>query len=210
MKKRIVIFGSTGGTGQELVAQALKANYSVTAFARSPEKLTVSDPRLNVFKGDVLNLEDVCRAVENQDVVLSCIGMPPSDTSMLRTKGTANIIKAMEKQGLDRLICQSTLGCGESRVALSWFLRYLIVPLILKKAFKDHEHQESTIENSTLGWTIVKPGSLISGKQIGRYNHGFAYSEKVKGKISRADTAHFMLSQIETNQYLRQNVALSY
>ena len=210
MQKRIVIFGATGGTGQELVTQALQANYSVTAFARSPEKLNVSDTNLKVIQGDVLNLEDLCRAVENQDVVLCSIGMPPSDKSMLRTKGTVNIIKAMEKQGMNRLICQSTLGIGDSKVFLPWHWKFIIVPLILKRAFKDHEIQESKIENSKLDWTIVRPAALINGKKTGRYKHGFAYSDKIKVKVSRADTAHFMLSQIDDNQYLHQKVGVSY
>ena len=42
MKKRILIFGATGGTGQELVAQALKTNCKVSVFVRSPEKLDIS------------------------------------------------------------------------------------------------------------------------------------------------------------------------
>jgi putative NADH-flavin reductase len=210
MQKRIVIFGSTGGTGQELVTQALKGNYRVTAFARSPEKLNVSDTNLKVIQGDVLNLEDVCRAVENQDVVLCSIGMPDSDKSMLRTKGTVNIIKAMEKQGMNRLICQSTLGIGDSKVALPWLMKFIIVPLILKTAFKDHEIQESKIENAKLDWTIVRPAGLTNGKKTGRYKQDFAYSDKIKGKVSRADTAHFMLNQIDDNQYFRQKVGISY
>jgi putative NADH-flavin reductase len=210
MQKRIVIFGSTGGTGQELVTQALKANYRVTAFARSPEKLNVSGTNLKVIQGDVLNLEDVCRAVENQDVVLCSIGMPDSDKSMLRTKGTVNIIKAMEKQGMNRLICQSTLGIGDSKVFLPWHWKFIIVPLILKRTFKDHEIQESKIENSKLDWTIVRPAGLTNGKKTGRYKQDFAYSDKIKGKVSRADTAHFMLNQIDDNQYFRQKVGISY
>jgi putative NADH-flavin reductase len=210
MQKRIVIFGATGGTGQELVSQALKANYTVTAFARSPEKLNVSDTNLKVIQGDVLNLEDVSRAVENQDVVLCCIGAPPSDKSMLRTKATVNIIEAMEKQGINRLICQSTLGIGDSKIFLPWHWKFIIVPLILKRAFKDHEIQESKIENSKLDWTIVRPAGLTNGEKTGRYKQNFAYSDNKKVKVSRADTAHFMLSQVDDNQYLHQKVGLSY
>ncbi len=74
MQKRIVIFGSTGSTGKELVTQSLKqANYKVTAFARSPEKLNVLDTNLKIIQGDVLNFEDVSKAVENQDIVLCSI-----------------------------------------------------------------------------------------------------------------------------------------
>lgn len=210
MQKRIVIFGATGGTGQKLVTQALKANYKVTAFARNPEKLNISDTNLKVIQGDVLNFDDVYKAVENQDVVLCNVGMPASDKSMLRTKATDNIIKAMEKQGMNRLICQSTLGIGDSKVFLPWLWKFIIVPSMLKRAFKDHEDQESKIENSKLDWTIVRPAALTNGKKTGRYKHGFGYSDKIKVKISRADTAHFMLCQIDDNQYLYQKVGISY
>jgi len=210
MKKRIVIFGTTGGTGQELVAQALKDNYIVTAFVRSPEKLNTSDSNLKVIQGDVLNLEDVLRAVENQDVVLCSIGAPPSDKSMLRTKATATIIKAMEKQGAKRLICQSTLGIGDSKAYLPWYWKMIIVPMILKKAFKDHEMQESEIENSKLDWTIARPAGLTNGEKTGIYKQDFALSDKIKVKVSRADTAHFMLSQICNNHNLRRKVGISY
>jgi putative NADH-flavin reductase len=210
MQKRIVIFGATGGTGQELVKQALKENYKVTAFVRSPEKMNVSDPGLEVIKGDVLNPEDVEKAVKNQDVVLCSVGMPGSDNSMLRTKATINIIKAMEKQGKNRLIVQSTLGIRESKASLPWHWKYLIVPLILKNAFKDHESQEKEIEKSKLDWTIVRPAGLTDAERNGGYKQGFDYSEKITLKISRADTAHFMLSQIEDNGYIHQKVGLSY
>jgi uncharacterized protein YbjT (DUF2867 family) len=33
---RIIVFGPTGGTGGELVSQALNAGHEVTAFARDP------------------------------------------------------------------------------------------------------------------------------------------------------------------------------
>jgi len=210
MQKRIVIFGSTGGTGQELVTQALKANYKVTAFARSPEKLNVSDTNLKVIQGDVLNPEDVNKAIENQDIVLCSIGAPPSDKSGPRTKATVNIIKAMEKQGMTRLICQSTLGIRDGKVFLPWYWKFILVPLILKNAFKDHEVQESKIENSKLDWTIVRPAGLTNGKKTGKYKQNFDYSDKITLKISRADTAQFMLSQIDDNQYIRQKVGISY
>lgn len=210
MQKRIVIFGSTGGTGQELVKQGLNANYKVTAFARSPEKLNISDTNLKVIKGDVLNFEDVNKAVENQDIVLCCIGMPPSDKSMLRTKATVNIIKAMEKQGMKRLICQSTLGIRDSKVFLPWHWKYIIVPFILKDAFKDHEMQELEVENSKLDWTIVRPAGLTNGEKTGKFKCDFTYSDKITLKISRADTAQFMLSQIDDNKYIHQKVGLSY
>jgi putative NADH-flavin reductase len=208
--KKVIIFGATGGTGQELVKQALELGYEATAFVRDPEKLKISDHKLKIFQGNVLNLENVSRAIRNQDAVLCSIGTPASDKSTLRAEGTANIIEAMEKSGVTRLICQTSLGFGDSKELLPWYMKHIIVPLILKNAFKDHELQEAKIERSSLAWTIVRPANLTNGSKTGTYKHDFDHSEKIKLKISRADVARFMLDQIEDFHYVRRKVGISY
>lgn len=209
MKNRIIIFGATGGTGQELVKQALEQDYEVTALVRNLKNLKTTN-NLKIIQGDILNLQDVTKAVRKQDVVLCSIGMPASDKSTLRADGTANIIKAMQTNGVSRLICQSSLGFGDSKEVLPWHMKYIIVPFILKNAFKDHELQESNIEKSNLEWTIVRPGNLTNSKKTSEYKHGFSSLEKIKLKVSRADVAEFMLNQINNNQYLHKKVGLSY
>jgi len=53
---KLLVFGSTGGTGRELVKQALEQGHEVTAFARSPAKLSdLKHPSLQVVRGDVLD-----------------------------------------------------------------------------------------------------------------------------------------------------------
>ena len=210
MKKKVIVFGATGGTGQELVTQALKENYEVTAFVRSPQKLKTAHKNLQVITGDVLNYNDVLNAIENQDVIFCNLGMPASDKSTLRTSGTTNILKAMEAKKIKRFICQTSLGFGDSKEVLPWHMKYIIVPFILKNAFKDHEMQESVIEKSNTEWTIVRPGNMTNGKITKFYKYGFESSEKIKLKISRADVANFMLNQIDNIQYLRRKVGISY
>jgi len=210
MKKKIVVFGATGGTGQELVRQALGTGYQVTAFARTPEKLKIDDHKLTVVEGDVLNIDDVNKATQNQDVVMCSLGMPASDKSTLRRDGTQNIITAMQNHGVSRLICQTSLGFGDSKEVLPWHMKYIIVPFILKNAFKDHALQEVQIEESQLEWTIVRPGNMTNGKWTGIYKTGFKASDHIKLKVSRSDVADFMLSQIDDNQYLHKKVGISY
>ena len=76
---QLIIFGSTGATGRQIVAQALEQGHDVTAFARSPEKLDQKHEKLKVVQGDVLDLASVERAIQGQDVVLCTLGLPPSD-----------------------------------------------------------------------------------------------------------------------------------
>src|SRR6202035_2503978 len=50
---RILIIGATGGTGHELVRQALEQGHQVTALARKPKKMKLEHPNLRVVQGNV-------------------------------------------------------------------------------------------------------------------------------------------------------------
>jgi putative NADH-flavin reductase len=209
MENKIVIFGATGGTGQELIKQALKVNHKVTAFVRNPEKIKLADSKLTVIHGNVLNYQEVLHAVDNQDAVFVALSASPSDKTKLRTKATANIIKAMEEKGVQRLLCISALGVADSKPILPWYYTKFIIPFMLKNVYRDHESQETEIERSSLKWTIIRPSVLTDGPKTENYEHGFTSRVKLKYKISRADIAHFMLSQIDNNQYLMKKVCVS-
>lgn len=208
---KLTVFGSTGGTGREIVRQALEQGHEVTAFARTPEKLTQTHERLHVVKGDVLGYSAVENAVRGQDAVLCSLGSPAGDTSYLRANGTKNIVLAMEKTGVGRFVCQSSNGVGDSVSTLPFIMRYLIVPLILRRTFADHQIQEEYVTKSQLDWVLVRPVALVDGEHTGMYQHGYAGENKtVTFKISRADTADFMLKQVVDDTYLRRKPNLSY
>ena len=207
----MIIFGSTGGTGRQVVTQALEQGHDVTAFARSPEKLDKKHEKLKMVQGSVLGFASVERAIQGQDVVLCALGSPPMDKSNLRANGTKNIIRAMEKTGVKRFICQSTAGVGDSRDMMPFLMKYLIVPFILRRAWADHEIQENYIKESQLDWIIARPAALTDGERTGSYQHGFTADNKtVTNKISRADTADFMLKQLVDNNYLHKTPCISY
>lgn len=208
----IIIFGSTGGTGQQLIKQALEKGYSVSAFARSPEKIILKHERLKVIEGDVLNLQSVEKAIQNHDAVLCSIGLSSvMDKSNLRAKGTKNIVQTMQGSGINRLVCQSALGVGESSNLLPFFYKFFIVPLFMKNLYSDHELQETYIKGSKLKWTIVRPAVLTNNELTGKYQHGVESENKsIKAKISRADTADFMLKQLVNEGYIYQTPYVSY
>lgn len=208
---KLIIFGSTGGTGRQVVTQALEQGHDVTAFARSPEKLDQKHEKLKVVQGNIFDFPSVERAIQGQDAVLCTLGMSMKDKTMLRANGTKNIIRAMEKTGVKRFICQSSAGVGDSSDTLPFLMKYLIVPFMLRRAFADHEIQENYIKESQLDWIIVRPAALTDGEHTGSYQHGYTADNKtVTNKISRADTADFMLKQLADNSYLHKMPCISY
>ena len=206
---KVIIFGSTGSIGRQLVKQALEQGHTVTAFARDPSKLDIQHTNLQVVQGDAMDLASVEKAVQDQEVVLCSLGGGRKGT--IRSKGTRNIIRAMEKAGVRRLICQTTLGVGDSQGNLNFFWKYIMFGLFLRPMFADHILQENYVKQSHLDWIIVRPGAFTDGNRTGEYQHGFPGTDQTtKLKISRADFADFMLKQLIDDTYLHTTPGLSY
>jgi putative NADH-flavin reductase len=207
----IVIFGASGGTGRELVRQALGRGHAVRAFVRNPAALAMAQAKLKIVKGDVMDYGSVEEAIQGTEAVLSALGVRALRKTTILSDGTKNIIRAMEKFGVKRFVCESSLGVGDSRGQLGFLFNYILMPLFLGKIFKDKEVQERYIQESRLDWIIVRPARLTDGPRTGVYRSGFSSGEpSIKAKISRADVADFMLEQLTNNTYVRKTPGLSY
>jgi putative NADH-flavin reductase len=71
---KLIIFGSTGSIGHQLVVQALEQEHTVTAFARNPAEIGIEDANLTTVQGDALDSAAVEQAVDVQDAVLCSLG----------------------------------------------------------------------------------------------------------------------------------------
>src|SRR5580698_4760836 len=111
---KILVLGSTGKTGLELLEQGLEDGHEVTAFARRPEAVALKHAKLRVLKGDILDRASVTAAVEGQDAVLSALGVRQLGANTVLSDGTRNVIQAMQQSGVRRLIVESSLGVGDS------------------------------------------------------------------------------------------------
>lgn len=99
---KLAIFGATGPLGQQLVKQALQARHDVRVLVRTPEKLSVNNPGLTVYQGDVLNPDDVKRTVQTADAVLSALGIRRLGYNTTVSRGTRHILDAMMANNIRR------------------------------------------------------------------------------------------------------------
>ena len=202
---RVLIVGATGGTGRMLVAQALERGYVVTALARDPVALQLKHPRLEVMPGDVLDETSINAAVRGQDAVLSALGHKRYiGPTRILSRGTRNVLWAMKSHGVQRFVCETSLGIGDSAGRMGLYYTFFVIPVVLPFYFWDKTRQERIIAASGLDWVIVRPSVLTNGAKRGRYRHGahvgsFFWTRR----ISRADVADFMLNQLTDNTYLR-------
>jgi len=202
---RLLIIGATGGTGRELVEQALERGHQVTAFVRTPARLRLAHERLTVVRGDVLDRSSVEAAVRGHDAVLSALGHKRwFYPTRILSAGTANILGAMEACGVRRFVCETSLGLGESCGRMGLYYTLFVIPVILPLYYWDKRRQERLIRASRLDWVIVRPGVLTNGRRRGVYEHGPKVGHWLwTVRISRTDAADFMLSQMTSDRYLR-------
>ena len=205
---RIAIFGATGGTGRALLQQALDKGHEVTAIVRRPTAITLTHARLRVSTGDVMQPDSFAPALQDQDAVLSVVGMNSLKPMTFYRQSARNLVEQMGKAGVQRLICVTSVGVLDKPVGPLFYI-WLIKPL-LKNIYEDMRHMEQTVRESRLAWTIVRPSRLFDGKRTGQYRVGSSGELDHANKISRADLADCILDQLETQANWQKAIAVAY
>jgi uncharacterized protein YbjT (DUF2867 family) len=207
----ILVIGASQGTGALAVRAALDKGHRVTAFARSPQKLTLENPQLRKVVGDFHQAASVEAAVPGHDAVIVTASATAlrafKDNPRYFSQGTGYTIDAMKKAGIKRLVVLSALGVGDSRPLLNVVVRALMVDLLLKAPFEDHERQEEQVRASGLDWVIARPSRLTNGAARRRYVKKTAL-ESVPRSIARADVADFLVEACESPTWVGHAVQL--
>jgi putative NADH-flavin reductase len=203
---KIIVFGATGGTGKEVVKQALEAGHHVTAFVRTPSKLTVDHERLKVIQGDALNEQNVDKAIEGHEAVISCLGSEGLKSSDVLEEMMQNIVPAMQKHGLSRILYVASAGIyKEIPGFLGWMSQR-----ILKNVLEDHRRAVNTILAADLDYTIARPMRLDDGDRTMQYRATEGVVPKNGKRITRSDVAHFLLTSLEEENWKKETVGLAY
>jgi len=205
---KVAIFGANGKTGREIVKRALDKGHTVTVFVRDAAQMQGKEGVLKVVSGDVHDYASVLRCVQGQDAVICALGSKDLfRNSKIRTNGTINIIKAMKKSGVQRIVVMSAMGVGESWRVLS-IVNKLFFALLMPAAREDHEAQEMAVKASGLAWTIIRPSGLKDAPQTGAYLVGENIQAKTS-QISRADVADLMLLVLENKTHTHMAVTIT-
>ena len=212
MSKKIIVFGATGATGKRVVSQALDRGHGVTAFVRDPARLTISHPGLSVVQGDLADAESIDAALaQGGDAVISTLGLFSLKPTTIVSEGTARIIGAMQRHGVQRLLVVSSIGVGDSAGHGNFLVR-MIQRTSLKQVLADKERQEAAIRESDLDWTVLRPPRLVDNPEIRKDQilwQAEQPTEKVSWATSTGSVANMLLDALENDRYLREAVNFS-
>ena len=210
---KFTIFGATGGTGRQLVEQALSAGHEVTAVVRDPAKLPLCHERLRTLHADVFDPAALAPALAGSDAVLSALGPRPGDAADICSAGTRGILTAMRASGARRLVAISAAPVAVNDPGDRLLYRLTFRPLIrtlFKRAYADLALMEQEMRQSGLDWTIMRPPRLTDKPRGGRFRT--ALNRNVTGGlfIARADLATAMLRILDDATTIKATVGIAY
>lgn len=201
---QLLVLGATGRTGRALLLQAVERGHRVTAFVRAPEKLGMFREIVAVRQGDPRNAEDLRRALAGHDAVVSVLGAPATGRTTLLRDCARSLINAMETEGLRRLLVVSAAVLFKGRV-----LAALLRNTFLRHVAEDAAEMERYVMSSDLEWTIARPPRLTNGLLTGGYRVTVGGLPPGRRSVSRADLAHFLLGEAETNAHVGAIVGMA-
>lgn len=210
---RILVIGGTGGTGLEIIRQALARSIDVTAAVRSPEKLGALRGEVTVASGNVFDADAVADAAADVDAVLSSIGAPGGflgrGATSVYSKTAAALVEALPGVGVRRLLFCTSAGVEDHDPAEALPYRLFAKPLFLQRAYDDMAIAEATIRSSSLDWTIVRPSRLRNTPPSGRYTVSPRFRTPGGKGIARSDVATFMLDELADTTWLHATPTLT-
>ena len=206
---KLVVLGATGGTGLELVRQAIERGHAVTALVRSPARLKLFLDRITVVQGDLLNSADLERAIQGQDAVVSAFGprvpLPKTEEHLLEQFAGA-LTKAMWQTTVRRVVVESVAFLFKNSILPP---AYLLGRLLFPRTIADASAMERIFAESQLDWTMVRPPELTDTPFTGKYRVREGYLPFLGLKISRSDVADFMIKVAENRSSIRKVMGVS-
>ena len=207
---KVLVIGATGRTGRHAVMQLLARGHEVTAFARNPSAINERSERLRVVQGDARDPESIERAMAGQDAVLVVFGPRSLKKDDVQEVFMRNLIAAMTKHGITRVVNLSAWGLSAGAVPLrNLMVRYFLLPVLLRHVLADKRRGEEYLFRSNLDYTNVCPGHLTNSPARG----GVRASLDGKGLeqvMHREDLAVFMVEELTSQQWVRRCVAVGY
>ena len=207
---RLTIFGATGRTGQHLLEQALTAGYEVTILVRNSAKVKSQNTHLKILEGNIQNAEKVEQAIINSECVISVLGPTENKPTYEISAGTENILAAMKKQSVRRLVISVGAGVGDPNDSPALFdlIINFLLKILSRHVYADMVQTVAKVRASDLDWTIVRVPMLTDDPRSGKIQVGYV-GKGMGTRISRADMADFILKQVKDNAYLHKAPAIS-
>ncbi|MGB3787021.1 MAG: SDR family oxidoreductase [Phormidesmis sp.] len=193
----VFLAGASRGVGREIAKQLAVKGHQTVALLRSEDaKEELSAMGLKIELGDALDADAMNAAIGAHpvDVVISTIGgVPGMEASRPDYLGNKNLIDAAIAAKAKRFILISSIGSGDSAIALPPNVLETLGPVLKEKA-----QAEEYLANSGLDYSVIRPGGLVS--QPATDQEILTADVSVAGSIPRAGVARLAVACMESDR----------
>ncbi|MCS6947413.1 MAG: SDR family oxidoreductase, partial [Steroidobacteraceae bacterium] len=183
----VLVVGATGGTGQEIVKQALANGYSVRAFVRDEAKARqLFGDRVQYHVGDVRNAASIAPALRGVAFVISALGSnsvrdPENKPELVDFGAVRDLANAARAARVRQFVLVSSMGVTQPDHRLNKLLDNILIWKL---------RGEDALRASGVPYTIVRPGGLRDAPAgAGGIRALQGDPRDVIGSIARADVA---------------------
>jgi uncharacterized protein YbjT (DUF2867 family) len=192
---KLAVFGSTGGNGRLILAEAMRRGHEVTAFARRPDALAEVPGLAAVVGGDARDPADAGKAVTGQDAVIMTVS----------ARGEPGASTAIAAEGVGRLVATSAYGM----VATRPYVLAAVVRRAFRSVFADQAAADQVIEASALDWTILRATRLTARTASGPARLSARQFTKGPYSLTRRAYAAALVDEAENSAHVRRIINIT-
>ncbi len=210
---KIALIGANGNVGKVILKEALLRGHEVTGIVHNLSKIESEQVNLKLIEGDIFDEENISRAIEGNDIVISTFGPKQGEEKSL-VYAAKSLINSVKKAGVPRLLSMGGAGSllvdGDIKLVETKDFPSDWKPIALAHgdALEYYKQEEK------LNWTNLSPAAFIEpGKRTGVYRIGedhLVIDEKGVSHISFEDFAFAMLDEVEKPKFSRRRFTVGY
>jgi nucleoside-diphosphate-sugar epimerase len=185
---RITVFGSTGRTGRQVVAEGVRRGHRITAFTRRPDAIADRSALTAVVSGDGRNPHAVRTAIAGADAVIAIIAAASRKGPHHTADVARTITDTMSETGVRRLVITSAYPIIGTKPRLP----IALLRLVFADAYADGAAMERIVCTSDLDWTIARLNRLTDKPPQGTVHTSRDLLDRPSA-ITRADAAAALL-----------------
>jgi len=191
---KVAITGASGKTGYRISEEAIKKGFRVKQIMRENSKVSEGLNSLETIRVSLDNKEELDKALKDVDALIIATGaranLDLTGPAKVDALGVFRQLESCKRVGIKRVILVSSLCTGRLFHPLNFFGLILIWKKI----------GENFLRNSTLDWTIIRPGGLKENEVIKSENIFYSKEDtQINGSIPRRLVAKCCIDSLKNN-----------
>ena len=201
---KIAITGASGKTGFRIAEEAVKKGLNVRQIIRKTSKVSDRLKNIETIRVSLDNKKELDKSLENIDALVIATGARASldltGPAKVDALGVYRQLQSCKRVGIKRVILVSSLCTGKIFHPLNLFGLILIWKKI----------GENFIRNSSLDWTIIRPGGLKESEDIKLERIEYSKEDtQIKGSIPRRLVAKCCIDSLKNKESINKIIEVT-